>query len=81
MWKLIVFLLIVLALIYYAMLLFQVAGVIQFTDKKFKPGRMFVPFYYWFGDRQEKLSKEKSKLVKPFKDNTTTKTQKNNDTV
>jgi hypothetical protein len=70
MWKLVVSLLVVLAFIYYLMLLLQVAGVIQFTDKKFKPARMFIPFYYWLGGRQEKPAKNKSKLVKPFKNNT-----------
>lgn len=67
MWKLVVSLLVVLAFIYYLMLLLQVAGVIRFTYKKFKPARMFIPFYYWLGDRREKPAKNKSKLVKPFK--------------
>jgi preprotein translocase subunit YajC len=69
MWRLIVILLVLLAIAYYFMLLLQTLGVIQFTDKKLKPGRMFIPFYYWFANSQEKPNKEKSKLVKPIKTN------------
>ncbi|MBO7693577.1 MAG: hypothetical protein J6T10_13215 [Methanobrevibacter sp.] len=67
MWKLIAFLLIILALIYYFMLMLQVSGLVTFTNRKLTPGRMFIPFYYWLASNQEAPKKNKSKLVKPIK--------------
>ena len=67
MWRLLVFLVVVLAFVYYVMLIAQTAGLIQFTNRKLKPSRMYIPFYYWLASDQEEPRKEKSKLVKPFK--------------
>ena len=68
MWKLVVFLLVILAIIYYAMLFFQTTGMISFTNRKLKPNRMYIPFYYWFAsDKEAPKKKEKSKLVKSIK--------------
>lgn len=67
MWKLIAFLLIILALIYYFMLMLQVSGLVTFTNRKLTPSRMFIPFYYWFAPNRESPKKNKSKFVKPIK--------------
>lgn len=69
--KLILFLLFLLTVIYYIMLFLQVMGLIQFTDKKLTAARMFIPFYYWFADPQEKSSKENSKTTKNNQNNGT----------
>lgn len=67
MWRLFIMLVGLLALVYYIMVILQGAGVIQFTNRKLTPGRMFIPFYYWLAKPQEQSKRKKDKLVKPIK--------------
>jgi hypothetical protein len=54
MWRILIFVVVVLYIIYTAMTLLQAFGVIKFTNRKITTGRMFIPFYYWIASYDEK---------------------------
>ena len=45
--KLIISILVLIALVYYAMLILHCFGIIKFTDRRITFSRCLVPFYYW----------------------------------
>lgn len=59
MWKVIIFVAVMLYLAYLAMTLGQAFGIIQYTNRKITTGRMLVPFYYWFAPSDERKKKSK----------------------
>ena len=52
--RLIIILAIVVAIVYYAMVLLQCFGVLSFTNRKITFKRMIIPLYYWFAPTNEK---------------------------
>ena len=54
MWKVIIFVAVVLFLIYELMALLQAFNVLKFTNRKITTARMLIPFYYWFAPYDEK---------------------------
>ena len=66
MWRLLIFLIIVLYLVYYATVVMQfLFEVIHFTNRKLSLFRSLVPFYFWFAPINEKTKPEKQR-VKPI---------------
>ena len=66
MWKLLIFLIIILYLVYYATVVMQfLFGAIHFTNRKLSLFRTLVPFYVWFAPINEKSKSEKQR-VKPI---------------
>lgn len=59
--RLVIILLAVISLVYYAMVLLQCFDVIQFTKRKMTFNRMVFPFYYWIAPMNEKPSKKHKK--------------------
>ena len=59
MWKVLIFVLVVLYIVYLAMALGQAFGIIVFTRRKITVGRMLIPFYYWFASSSEKPQSNK----------------------
>lgn len=59
MWKVLIFVLFVLYIVYLAMSLGQAFGILVFTRRKITVGRMLIPFYYWFASSSEKPQSNK----------------------
>ena len=65
MWKLLIFLIIILYLVYYATVVMQfLFGVIHFTNRKLSLFRALVPFYFWIAPTNEKI--KNTRRVKPI---------------
>ena len=57
MWKVIIFVAVVLYITYLLMTFGQAFGFSQYTNRKITVGRMLIPFYYWFAPSSEKRKK------------------------
>ena len=56
--RLLIILLVLVAMVYYAMLIMHCFGVIKFTSRKINFGRMIIPFYYWLMPSKERNHKK-----------------------
>lgn len=57
----------VLLLVYYATVIAQSVGLIQFTKRDIVFKRAIIPFYYWVAPEQKKKASKKKNIVKPIK--------------
>lgn len=58
----------ILLLVYYATVIGQAAGVLEFTPRELKFTKAIIPFYYWVKSQPEKKkASDKKKIVKPIK--------------
>lgn len=54
MWRVIIFVAVVLFIIYEIMALLQAFNVLKFSNRKVTTTRMLIPFYYWIAPYDEK---------------------------
>lgn len=58
--RIVITLLVVLLVIYYAMLMLQIAGLLAFSKREITFSRAIKPFYYWIHTGEEPKHKKKS---------------------